>query len=136
MYSQEGEGYRVADYTGTASELAIPDTFNGLPVTLIQDCAFMGTEELTTLENIDIPDSVDTIDRCAFYHCDGLTDIKIPDSVTTIALRVFACCTGLKSIKLPDSITEIDNAVFYYCTSLTGLTIPKKTIIIGSLVFS
>jgi hypothetical protein len=41
------------------------------------------------MENINIPDGVETIGRDAFYACSSLKTIKLPKSVTEIEEGVF-----------------------------------------------
>ena len=78
--------------TCTDSDIVIPCTYNGLPVTSIGDRAFR--------------------------DCDSLTSITIPDSVTSIGSEAFYYCTSLTSITIPDSVTSIDYFAFYSCNSL------------------
>ena len=48
-----------------------------------------------------IPNSVTSIDSCAFYGCSGLTSVTIPDSVTSISGSAFNGCSSLQKIQLP-----------------------------------
>lgn len=96
--------------TLVTGELVIPDG-----VTSIEDYAFYGYEELTS---VTIPDSVTSIGASAFSDCTGLTSIAIPDSVTSIGSYAFSGCTGLTSIIIPDSITSIGDDPFGGCTNL------------------
>lgn len=94
----------------TDTDIVIPSTYNGEPVTKIGAKAFSNCTKLTS---ITIPDSVTRIDYSAFEGCTGLTSITIPDSVTSIGNRTFRGCTGLTSITIPDSVTFIGNSAFY-----------------------
>ena len=78
----------------------------------------------TSLTSFEIPSSVTSIDRVAFYNCSNLTSITIPTSVTTIGQSAFANCTGLTSLVVPSSVTNIDYSAFKGCTSLVSLTLP------------
>lgn len=68
-----------------------------------------------------IPDSITSINDCAFINCDSLTSIVIPDGVKSIGWYAFADCTSLTSIVIPDSITSILKDSFYNCNSLTDV---------------
>lgn len=81
-------------------------------VILIENGAFSGCEELTT---IIIPNSVSSIGNYAFMTCTGLTSIIIPESITDLGPQAFQGCTGLTSITIPNSVTHIYNSAFYNC---------------------
>ena len=63
------------------TDIIIPDTYNGLPVTHIGDLAFY---TCTSLRSVTISDSVTDIGRYAFSGCTSLTSIVIPNGVTSI----------------------------------------------------
>jgi hypothetical protein len=86
--------YGVTGYTGTEVDVVIPPVYNGLPVLVIQDYAFMNK----VIESITIPNSVTTIGMSAFQGCTNLESITIPASVTTIRDGAFNNCTNLESI--------------------------------------
>ena len=115
--NDDGKTYQVVDYTGNKSEVTIPKSYMGRPVTSIGGCAF---SECTSITSITIPDSVTSINY-AFYNCSSLTNITIPDSVTSIGYRAFYECESLTSITIPDSVTSIDDYAFYECESLTDI---------------
>ena len=111
----------ITKYTGSAAEVVIPETIEGVPVTAIGDSAFKGCGSLTSVR---IPDSVTSIGYSAFYECTGLTSINIPDGVTSIESRAFFRCSSLTSVRIPDSVTSIGSQAFYECTGLTSISIP------------
>lgn len=65
-------GWVVSGYSGTDTELVIPDTYMGAPVTAIGyetgRSVFYGN---TTLERVVVPDSVEYIGEGAFEYCEG-----------------------------------------------------------------
>ncbi len=121
----------IIGYAGSPTEVVIPDTLGGVPVTTITG-AFKGCSSLTS---ISIPESVTRIDYDAFAGCTGLTGITIPQGVTSIGTRVFKDCTGLTSISLPESVTNIGEYAFAGCTGLTSITIPQGVTSIGIRAF-
>ena len=66
----------------------------------------------TATGEIVIPNSVTSIEFCAFFDCAGLTSITIPNSVTSIEYSAFSGCTGLTSITIPNSVTSIGSSAF------------------------
>jgi phage-related protein len=69
-----------------------------------------------------IPDSVTTIEDCAFRNCSSLTSIVIGNGVTSIGENAFNGCSSLTSIVIPDGVTSIEEAAFNGCKSLTSIT--------------
>ena len=131
-YSVSNGKVTITDYTGSATELVIPKTIDGYPVTRIGDSAFYGC---TSLTSVTIPDSVTSIGYRAFYNCDSLTSVTIPDSVTSIGDSVFSSCYSLTSITIPDSVTSIGEYAFEGCSKLTSITIPDSVTSIGNNAF-
>ena len=99
-----------------ASEIIIPEEFNGLPVKSILSIAFFGCPNLSS---VIIPDSVTIIGNAVFFECRELTNVVIPDSVTWIGDRAFAGCHNLASIVIPDSVTSIEWSALTGCNNLT-----------------
>ena len=101
-------------------------------VTTIEQCAFQGCSGLTS---VTIPNSVKSIGMIAFANCASLTSVTIPNSVTTIGDGVFEHCTGLTSVTIGNSVTTIGQSAFYECTNLTSVTIPNSVTTIGRSAF-
>lgn len=129
------ETYRVSGIgTCTDTDIVIPSTYEGVPVTRIGDEAF---KDCTSLTSVKIPNSVLGISQSAFYGCRGLTSITIPASVEGIYFGAFSKCTSLTSIVFEENskLTGIANEAFYGCTSLTSITIPAGVTYIGKCTF-
>ena len=71
-YEINGEEVTITDYTGSATELIIPDEIEGYPVTSIESYAFYYSESLVS---IDVPASIATIGRRAFPEYYQLSDV-------------------------------------------------------------
>ena len=99
----EKTAYAVADIgTCTDTDIVIPPSYNGLPVTAIGNWAFADCSSLTS---VTIPNSVTSIGAVAFNECCGLTSIFIPSSVTSIGEDAFSDCEGLTSVIISDIAT-------------------------------
>ncbi len=113
----------ITKYTGSESNLTIPGTIEGYPVTQINERAFSGCNTLTEVE---IPDTVTWIGNGAFSYCTALEKINMPDSVTELGYMVFSYCTALKDIRLSKRLEKVDYSAFSNCTSLAEIEIPKN----------
>lgn len=98
-------------------------------VTKINDKAFMGNKDLTT---VTLGDNVMSIDDYAFSNCDGITSVTLGSKVNTIGNQAFARCKSLTTLTIPTSVTSIGDYAFQGCTGLSTLTIPNNVVSIGS----
>ena len=82
---------------------------------------------LVGCKNTVIPNTVTSIEECAFEDCTGLTSITIPNSVTFIGECAFDGCTGLTSIIITAGVT-IEYGAFDECYALSAVYIYATTV--------
>ena len=118
-FTENADGtYRVIGIgTCTDTEVVIPATYAGKPVTSIGSYAFNGCGSLTSIV---IPNSVKSIGDSAFYNCSSLTSVTIGNGVTNIGDRAFYYCSSLTEISVSGN-----NA--YYCSENGVLFNKAKT---------
>ena len=114
-------------------EIVIPSTFNGKPVTRINEDAFSICYAFT---KVTISEGVVSIGTKAFWACGNLEEIVIPSTVTLIGESAFEECHKLKSVKLPDGLQTIENKTFSECEALAKAELPNNLKVIGQKVFS
>ena len=132
--NQDGQSYSVKSIGECKNpNLIIPETYEGKPVSAIENAAF---DSCIELKSIIIPDSVKDIGEYAFYGCSGLKSVTLSNSVTSIDFNAFNGCCGLTNITLPDSVVFIDSEAFRDCSGLTGIIIPDGVTKIGIYAFS
>ena len=82
----------ICRYSGTSTDVVIPNEINGHSVTSIGDSAFSYCSNLTSIE---ISSGVTSIGEYAFQYCKSLTSIEIPSSATSIGKEAFRGCSSL-----------------------------------------
>lgn len=124
FYETIGKTITITGYANQSiTDLRIPSSIDGLPVTAIGEKAFTGAYYLT---NITIPPTVITIGEQAFYACFELTSITIPTSVTTIGAMAFYSCFSLTSVTISASVTSIGEMAFEGCIDLTNINVDTR----------
>lgn len=85
-YSVNSNSATILGYSGTNSEVTIPSTLGGTPVTSIGSYAF---ENQPTISSLIIPSGVSVIGNSAFAGDSNLLSVSIPDSVMTFGTNLF-----------------------------------------------
>ena len=127
-----GDGYYAvmgAAYTGNldgskvtlSGEVVIPEKVNDIDVTMIENQAFNGQSQITSLV---LPNTVTSIGYQAFMEMDGLTRFDMPDSVETIGYGLFYGCNNLEEVKLSKNLKGTMQTTFAYCSKLKNCIIP------------
>ena len=96
-----GEAYKLNGFGGetTVTDVIIPATHNGKPVTGIASGAFKNCSSIVT---VTIPDSVKSIGSDAFYNCTKLEKISMPASLKSIGFDAFSLCRKLSAVYIDD----------------------------------
>ena len=136
-------GAKASEFT----TIEIPPTYNGKSVTQILSSGF---KDLTDLQTIIIPDSINEVLNDAFEGCNNIKEVKYGGTVSEWSQITFG---NLKSnpnencgnlyignnlitdAVITDGITEIKDYTFYNCRSLTTLTLPDTLLTIGNSSF-
>ena len=121
--------------------IILTDTFNGCTslnnVELNDSLIMIGLDAFrscSSLEQIQLPSKLQTIGKFAFAYS-GLKNIVIPDSVTDIQERAFGRMPALESVQLGKGITKINLETFTECPLLTNVIIPNTVTDIGNNAF-
>lgn len=85
---------------------------------------------------IEVPHSVEIIERGAFADCDTLEWISIGTSVKCIGQDAFYGCINLSRIDFPVGLKEIESCAFAECNSLTDVVLPAGVVTLGLCAFS
>jgi len=125
--------YSVMEYNGSDTDVVIPTTYKGYPVTSIGEDAFY---KCTSLTSIKIGENVKSIGKWAFYECTKLLSVEMPNSITKIGSSAFRACKSLTSVVISENVTSIGNYAFSECYKLTNVILPSAVTTIGDCAFS
>ncbi|MGN0230514.1 MAG: leucine-rich repeat domain-containing protein [Muribaculaceae bacterium] len=112
-----GDGKPVVGLSGFGSlknlaEIIFPEDCH---VKYICDNCFQYCTSLGTSEELNLPESVETIGHYAFYGCSGLKVANLSSNLKSIGVGAFKYCYQLQSITLPKSLKEIREWAFQDC---------------------
>lgn len=137
--TSDGESY-ICTGIGSASktDIVIPATYKGKPVTMIANGAFYNC---VTLTSVTIQEGVQAIQDYAFRGCVRLETVNIPGSVFYVGARAFEICSSLKTVTIANNAKEfekpeedvrmIGESAFKGCTALTSLTLPEEIVLLS-----
>ncbi len=120
-------------YTGTDTDIIIPDEIDGNPVTALSE-----TFHDTNVVSVTLNNTIEDIDENTFINCYSLTDIIVPDENTFFEskdgvlfeedMKTLLCYPSAKSedsYKIPEGVTDIGISAMYD-TKLKNITFPSS----------
>lgn len=106
--------FQAGQYTG-GTQLTVPDSLCGVPVTALADQCFAGAGDLVWIQ---LPTTLEAIGPSAFARCTALRGVYVPGGVTEIGSYAFESCTSLEAISIPATVTSISQTAFENCPKL------------------
>ena len=131
---------KITLYTGNDTEVHIPASLDGHPISQIGTRAFYNNENLDSVwldqapvtviqyeafrgcENlrfVQLPKTLKEIQDMAFDYCIGLTEIVFSEQMQIVGQRAFSYCRKLGEVYCPDSLLYIDGTAFDHCEKNT-----------------
>ena len=129
-FDKEADHAVLRKYEGKDTDIAVPETVSGLPVTAVADSAFSRAEDLVSLT---LPDSVAEIGRNAFYDTHALQRIHLPSELKSIGMHAFTG-SGIREIDLPEGLARIGRAAFDRA-GLVRVALPASVEAVGEMPF-
>ncbi len=126
----EGTSVKIISYSGTETNVTIPSTIDGLPVTMVDEYAFKNN---STIETLKFGEYVTNIEFQAFYQMTKLKHLELPSSAQTFGTLVLYGCDALQHLTISgDSNYELKyyfgNNVNYIPTTLETLEFSEGTL--------
>lgn len=107
-----------------SGKIIIPEGVTTIGVSSFEATAIESVELPSSLVTVtDGSMVIDAIGAHAFENCRSLRDINIPESVTTIQTSVFSGCTSLTTITLPKGVTLVRGSAFQDCIGLKEIRV-------------
>ncbi|WP_302546527.1 leucine-rich repeat domain-containing protein [Coprobacter fastidiosus] len=107
-----------------SGKIIIPEGVTTVGVSSFEATAIESVELPSSLITVtDGAMAIDAIGTHAFENCRSLREINIPESVTTIQTSVFSGCTSLTTITLPKGVTWVRGSAFQDCIGLKEIRV-------------
>ncbi len=143
VYELKGKEYHVVQSPDATGEIVIQDSIDGLPITVVEEKAFIGTNSIT---KVTIGKNVTGIGNYAFSF---LTRVDYTGDINSWAMISFGNSTAnplyyakhlyIKGEEVTevvlDTATKVNAYAFYNATSITKVTIGNQVKSIGSSAF-
>ncbi|MBQ6266887.1 MAG: leucine-rich repeat protein [Clostridia bacterium] len=130
MYYADRESGRFPDrilivkYTGSATDVTVPETIDGYTVGQIGPYAFSpdaGLPSYYDMLEINHDYSFSMPQNPAMTQ---LRSVTVPGTVWRIGSHAFDRCTALETVQLSEGLEEIQHYAFFNCPQLTALALP------------
>ena len=114
-------GGKVTAVSFETTNLTIPDTLGGNPVTAFNADVFAGK---TRAVRVTIPETVTAIPAGAFAGCGNLKSVTIlGEGLTSIGATAFKGCGNLAAFVMPNSVTFLGLGAFSGCSAMESVTL-------------
>ena len=87
------------------------------------------------LETVKIENGTEEILYMMFASASNLKEVELPETVKTIDNGAFGECYNLEKVILNEGLIKIDKSVFSRCTSLTEIVIPSTVEVVSEISF-
>ena len=115
IWNFDSEAYTLREYTGTDTNVVVPDTLDGVPVkVLYMSC--LGSSD--TLTSVVLPDSVTVLRNGALSFCENLTQITLSENLISIGRGCLGSNHALTEITIPASVCYMRGDALGFCFNM------------------
>ena len=127
----------IYDYNREISRILVPHSFKTIEVKSGQMIPTGDFDNLTTVEDIVLPDTITTIGDSAFGECFSLRNVNLPKSVKYIGDYAFGSCRNIEwgDIVFPEGLEAIGKDAFESNKGITSVELPSSLKKIGACAF-
>ncbi|MBR4247351.1 MAG: leucine-rich repeat domain-containing protein [Treponema sp.] len=134
--TEEGNGVIITKYKGSAKNVVIPATIQGLPVVEVGGFSSVCHEiKDGAAKTVVIPEGVQFIRREGFFGLENLETVVFPSSLRVIGEEAFKKCTNLKNAALNEGLIGIGEEAFAD-TDISSVALPKSLRFLDRLVWA
>ena len=125
----------ITGYSGTDTNIVIPDTISGKKVSEIGEYAFLKNDKI---ENVTVPKSVTSLQYGSFNTCANLKNITFAagSELQKVDNLAFENDKKLEKFECPQNVKSIGRMAFYDCENLSEVKLNDKLESIGDYAFS
>lgn len=124
---------RLDAFCGTdITDVEIPETFWGRPVTEIGDSCFAYNSSIVS---VDINENIEVIGCEAFEACENLQEVIGGAHVKTISQSAFSRCENLVKVDVGNELNRIYHEAFYCCANLRTIGEQEQLIYVEPSAF-
>ena len=102
----------LVKYHGADTRVLVPETIGGGVVEYIGSDAFTSNN---VIEEVVLPESVDTIRGKAFAFCSSLKKVYLSNRISKMVAGTFDGCRQLEEINIPNSVEHLPIGIFKDC---------------------
>lgn len=117
-------------------KISIPEGITELPSRTVSANVSGVFQGCTSLQEVVLPSSLQSIDDRLFQGCTSLTSVVIPEGVQSIGDESFADCTSLTTVTIPDGVVSIGEEAFADCKNIELVVIPSSVTEVGDWAFA
>lgn len=116
----------IRGYHGTDNLVVIPETIEGMPVTIVDGLSGSG------IAGIKFADSVESIGESCFFKDESIQYVIFGQNVKAVGAIAFELCINLKEIQLNQGLETVgEGALWPDSEALADLYIPQSVVEIG-----
>ncbi|MGL4293056.1 MAG: leucine-rich repeat domain-containing protein [Bacteroidales bacterium] len=131
-------------------QITLPSGLEGIPGNLFFTCYALKSVNIpsgikyiggaafykTAIENIQIPETCDSIARTAFLFCAQLQNLQLPNNLKYLGAGALQGCAKLNQLVIPAKIDSLCDDLLMGCSGLTTFHFPASLKKIGKSVFA